>query len=701
MATRYTLSFDIGGTFTDFVLCDETAGTITVYKCPTTPADPSEGALTGLQELIAQQGLALDEMRVMVHSTTLVTNALIERKGVKTGLLTTKGFRDILELGREQFYDIYDLFAPFPEPLIPRYLRCGIRERITRDGTVLQSPDQTEILTTIQQLCQEGVQSIAISLLHSYQNARHEEMVAQLLQEHFPAIFWSLSSSVAPLVGEYERTSTTVCDAYVKPLVHHYLQALQHKLESIGYRKNFYMMLSSGGTATVETAKLYPIRLLESGPAAGALAAKFYGNLIHREHLLSFDMGGTTAKACLVSGGEPFMARGMEVARVHRFKKGSGFPVMVPVIEMIEIGAGGGSIAWIDELGLLKVGPHSAGADPGPACYEKGGKEPTVTDANLLLGYLNPHYFLGGKVALNQERARQALQSLASALGLTDIEVAHGIYNVVNENMAAAARIHIIERGYDPRNCTMIAFGGAGPAHACRVAQILGIREVVIPMAAGNTSALGCLAAPLAFEQMASLPSQLRETDWEKVNHLFAHMENQGKAALREAEIDMSAIEFIRSADMRLTGQIHEIHIPLPSGPLSKDTVPHILEAFHQTYERLYRRVNRTIPIEVLNWRLVSKAPDPRVVLQHEPMQPGLDSQEALKERREVYFAEWNAFRSCRVYDRYALRPGMIIAGPAIIEERESTVVIGPEDQALVDEYRNLIIQIGGIRHAV
>ncbi|RMF91346.1 MAG: hydantoinase/oxoprolinase family protein, partial [Nitrospinota bacterium] len=574
MRLRYTLSFDIGGTFTDFVLCDEKEGTITVSKCPTTPADPSVGALAGLNELIRQEGLSLAETRMMVHSTTLVTNAIIERKGAKTGLLTTQGFRDVLELGREQFYDIYDLFAPFPAPLIPRYLRRGITERVTRDGTILIPLQPDEVLSTIAELQEAGVQSLAVALLHSYQNAGHEQRVAQLIREHFPTLFCSLSSEVAPLVGEYERTSTTVCDAYVKPLVHHYLQSLQRQLEGIGYGKSFYMMLSSGGTATVETAQNYPIRLLESGPAAGALAAKFYGNLIQREQLLSFDMGGTTAKTCLISGGEPYVARGMEVARVHRFKKGSGFPVMVPVIEMIEIGAGGGSIDWIDELGLLKVGPQSAGADPGPACYDKGGEEPTVTDANLLLGYLNPHYFLGGKMPLRREKALQAMQKLSAPLHISPTEVAQGIYDVVNENMAAAARIHIIERGHDPRRCTMIAFGGAGPAHACQVARILGVREVVIPMAAGNTSALGCLAAPLAFEQMASLPSQLEEADWEKVNRLFARLEEEGRKALREAGIDEETITCLYSADMRLTGQIHEIHIPLPPPPLSSASVP-------------------------------------------------------------------------------------------------------------------------------
>src|ERR671930_621172 len=393
---------------------------------------------------------------------------------------------------------------------------------MARDGTVLKAPDPAEVLDIVRHVCAQGVRSLAVVLLHSYRNPAHERAIRQLLGEAFPDLSLSLSAEVAPVVGEYERTATTVVDAYVKPLASAYLQRLASELRNLGYQRRLYLMISGGGAATSDAAREQPVRLLESGPAAGALAAGFYGRLAGLKDLLCFDMGGTTAKACLLQWGRAAVVHQLEVARVHRFKKGSGLPVVIPVMDMIEIGAGGGSLAWIDALGLLKVGPQSAGASPGPACYGLGGGEPTVTDANLLLGYLNPDYFLGGCLAPDREAARHAVSRVAEPLRLSETQAAWGIFSVVNENMAAAARIHIIEKGKDPRRYAMVAFGGAGPAHASRVARILGMRRVIIPLAAGVTSALGCLAAPLAFEFVRAFPGRLDDIDWRDVAALFA-----------------------------------------------------------------------------------------------------------------------------------------------------------------------------------
>ncbi|MBI4639818.1 MAG: hydantoinase/oxoprolinase family protein [Candidatus Tectomicrobia bacterium] len=691
----YILGFDIGGTFTDFVLLNLEEGTIFVHKSLTNPQNPAEGVFRGLSELFQQYTLSGASLQLAVHSTTLVTNAIIERKGAKTGLITTKGFRDILEMGREQFYDIYDLFAEFPESLVPRDLRKEVTERATRDGDLLASPGKGEVEQLAEEFSQAGVESIAITLLHSYKNPSNERLLREILDHQMLQIFVSLSSEVAPIVGEYERTSTTVADSYVKPLVSRYLEGLEKRLAEMGYTRPLYIMLSAGGTATSQTARHYPVRMIESGPAAGTLAGLFYGHLLGLDNLLCLDMGGTTAKASPIEKGKVTITDRLEAARIHRFKKGSGIPIMIPVLEMIEIGAGGGSIAWIDELGLLKVGPQSSGAEPGPACYNLGGTLPTVTDASLLLGYLNPHYFLGGRMELNMQAAERALQEVASRLGMTPHEVAWGIYHIVNENMAAAARIHLIERGKDPRNYTLVAFGGAGPAHATRVARILGIRQVISPLAAGVTSALGCLVAPLSFEYVRSYPIPLDQLDWGEINRVYREMEEEGLATMQQAGVDRADVTLVRSADMRLVGQIHEIQVPVPGGELRPQSLPALKDAFYTAYRELYHRAYLNLPIEALNWKLSVRGPQPKIDLKRETISPSTDPGRALKGTRKAYFPESGGFTDCPVYDRYQLPPGAFLKGPAIIEERESTAVISPQDEARIDEYLNLVIVAG------
>src|SRR5215469_7916775 len=463
---RYRIGLDIGGTFTDFILFDGETGAVRLHKCLTTPHDPARGALIGLMELTTAAGLDLAAIGELVHGTTLVTNAIIERRGATVGLLTTKGFRDVLEMGKEQRYDIYDLFLQFPEPLVSRALRREINERITRDGSVLRSVDLDEVRVEIEVLARAGVEAIAVSFLHSYRNPSHEHAVAELAAREFPEISVSLSAEVVPELREYERTTTTVANAFVQPLMDRYIAQLETELRRRGFAGRFYLMQSAGGLAAPEMARRFPIRLLESGPAGGGLASALFGESAGKDNVISFDMGGTTAKACLVQEGRVDVATMMEAARVHRFKRGSGLPIKAPVIDMIEIGAGGGSIATIDEVGLLKVGPRSAGADPGPACYGKGGHDPTVTDANLVLGYLDPDFFLGRRMRLDRGAAVQAVARIGEALALSAAEAAWGIHKVVTESMAAAARIHVIEKGKDPRRYSLVGFGGAGPAHA-------------------------------------------------------------------------------------------------------------------------------------------------------------------------------------------------------------------------------------------
>ena len=448
----HALSVDIGGTFTDYSLLDLRSGEVAINKVLTDPHNPERTLIEGAIQLLQATGVRFDQLQVVIHSTTLDTNALIERKGAKTALLTTRGFRDVLEMGREQMYHMYDLQAQSPEPIVPRYLRREVGERTTRDGTVVEALDPAEAVAVVQELMEEGIQGLAVSLLHSYKNPEPEQALKAAIQSKFPDLTVSLSSEVAPVINEYERTSTTVADCYIKPGMNRYMKQLEGMLAGAGYGGVPLIMHSAGGVMGSEKACQHPVRLLESGPAAGALAAGFYGGLLGQPDLISLDMGGTTAKTCLIDNGTPSLTNSIEVARIHRFMKGSGLPIAIPVVDLIEIGAGGGSIAWVDRLGLLKVGPQSAGADPGPACYDRGGDQLTVTDADLMLGYLDPEYFLGGKMKLDPDAAERAVSKLAETIDIEPVEAAAGIYSVVTENMAASARIHIIGRNKDPRN---------------------------------------------------------------------------------------------------------------------------------------------------------------------------------------------------------------------------------------------------------
>ena len=689
---RYRAGVDIGGTFTDLLLLDEQTGEMIIGKILTTPSDPSAAVIHGLQALLAERQLDPATVSATIHGTTLITNAIIERKGAKTGLITTQGFRDALEIGREKRYDIYDIFLENPPPLVPRALRREVNERLDETGRVLIPLNRMEVFEVVQALLRDGVEALAVVLLHSFRNPAHERIIREVVESEFPALTLSLSSDVMPEIREFERTSTTVANVYVKPIARRYLNKLRSEVRQLGFQGGLYIMLSNGGVTTCETASDYPIRLVESGPAAGALAASFYSQLKGLDHVISFDMGGTTAKICVIDQGHPLVTTEFEVARMYRFKKGSGLPVKVPVIEMIEIGAGGGSLARVDDLGLLKVGPDSAGADPGPACYGLGGSEPTVTDADLVLGYLDPHYFLGGKMTLDRAKAEEAIRrQVAEPLGVDLTRAAWGIHHVVNENMANAARIHLVERGRDQRRYSLIAFGGAGPVHAYRVAERLKLRHIICPQAAGVTSAFGFLVAPMAFDFVQTYLSTLRGLDFAHLNTIFAEMEARGRALLRQAGVPEDAMTVTRSADMRYLHQGFEINVPVSNGRLGTDDIPRLQANFDQEYERMYKRLNPDVDVEALNWRVIVAGPRPTITVRHMDGQP-TPMEAARKGERPAYFPEAAGYLTCPVYDRYQLAPGTVLRGPAIIEERESTVVVSPGAGVEVDAYRNVVI---------
>lgn len=684
----YELGFDIGGTFTDFALLNTASGALDIFKVLTTAEHPENAALDGIAEFLGNMRLGHDELLNVFHATTLVANTLIQHRGALVGLLTTEGFRDILEMRSEQRYAIYDLQLEYPPPLSPRYLRRGVAERTDRDGKILQEVCEEDVRRAIADFRRQNVDAIAICCLHSYRNPENERRIATIARDCWPDVPLTLSSDIAPEIREYERTSTTVANAYVLPLVSHYLKTMRSELRQAGFAGNFYLMLSSGSTALASAADDQPIRLVESGPAAGALAAAYYGRLAGHDNLISFDMGGTTAKASLVESGEPAIASNLEAARVHRFTKGSGYPLQFPTVDILESGAGGGSIAWVDNLGLLKVGPQSAGSNPGPACYGFGGDQPTVTDADLILGYLNPDYFLGGEMSLDESAAECALRPIADTFDWSIVKTADAVHRLVNENMAAAARIHILEKARDPRNYAMICFGGAGPVHAAGVAAILGNDEVVVAPGAGVASAIGLLIAPIAFDFAHSYPTMLDSADWSVVRDLYARMEAQGRKMLADAGIQGSEARIERSVDGRFQGQLHEIQVPLPEDLEDMD-IESFVSRFSAAYRRLYHYLPDHMPIELLTWR--SRISGLRAPIKQTTLsESGPDASVAQKGCRQAYFAEAGGYIETPTYDRYRLGAGMELRGPAIVEERESTIVLRPNMRAEVDAFANV-----------
>jgi len=693
------IGVDVGGTFTDFVLHDPARQLVATGKRLTTPDDPSEAIIAGVLRLLEETGLKPSDLHSIVHGTTLVTNTIIERTGACVGLLTTAGFRDVIEIGRETRYDLYDLYLEAPPTLVPRHRRVEIPERIDVHGETLLELDEDAVRTAVTRLVQqEKIEALAIAFLHSYHDDRHEVRAGAIVAALYPGLPISLSSRVAPEIREFERTSTACANAYVQPLMRRYLDKLEGSLAALGFVGRLHVMLSGGGIAALRDAKEFPIRLIESGPAAGAMAASFLARLAGEDHVVSFDMGGTTAKMCLVENAAPDRKFDFEAGRVRRFQKGSGLPLKVSVVDMIEIGAGGGSIARVDAAsGLMKVGPRSAGAKPGPICYGRGGTEPTVTDGDLVLGRLDPKYFLGGEMALDPGAVQRAIETgIAQGLNVTRDMAALGIRRIVDETMAAATRMHLAEKGRDPRRYTLIAFGGAGPVHAYDLARLLKMKRMLVPLGAGVASALGFLVAPPATDLVRSHVGRLERLDWAYVNGLLAQMAEEGRALLLEAGAAQEDIIALAAADMRHVGQGFEIAVKLPAMQLTTNDLPAIRESFFVSYRERFGRALTDLPIEALSWRVACIAPGRDIQLAEVANTATESSSDAMKARRGergVLF-EGAGWLPCQVYDRYALAPGARFEGPALVEERESTCVIGPGAKVSVDAFRNLIIEL-------
>ncbi len=676
------LGVDIGGTFTDVAL--EVGDRRFTAKTLTTSRAPEDGMLSASRAVVAEAGLKPGDVELIIHGTTLATNALIERKGARTALLTTEGFRDVVEIRQENRFEQYDIDIGLPPPLVPRRLRLPVRERIDARGEVLLPLDEQTVDRAIERLAAQAVDAVAIGLLHSFTNPEHERRVADIVARRLPHVAVTLSSEVSPEMREYERFSTACANAYLQPLIGGYVRKLAHELTVSGFDCPLLLMTSSGGITTAETAIRFPVRLVESGPAGGAIFAACIARQLELDEVVSFDMGGTTAKICLIDDARPQGARAFEAARMYRFLKGSGLPLRIPVIEMVEIGAGGGSIARVDTLGRIAVGPDSAGSEPGPACYGRGGTEPTVTDADVILGRIDPTTFSGGQMGLDLAAAEQAMAGrIGSGLNLALDHAAFGVSEIVDENMANAARVHAIESGKDLRGRTLIAFGGAAPLHAARVAEKLGIGRVLVPANAGVGSAVGLLRAPVAYEVVRGRLTRLAGFDAEAVNRLFSEMRAEAEAIVRRGA-PAAALTERRSALARYRGQGHEIAIDLPVRDFTMRDQATVAGLFEAAYGRVYSRPIPGVEIEILSWVLALSAPSEGKVAA--PLAaPRTESKP--RSSRPVFDPDRGEFEELPIYWRSDLAPGTCIKGPAVIGEDETSTVVGARFDARIDRF--------------
>ncbi|MGE0802683.1 MAG: hydantoinase/oxoprolinase family protein, partial [Lautropia sp.] len=663
---RYRIGVDIGGTFTDFVLVDDRAGTAITHKQLTTPEDPSLAVVEGVAAIAAAGGVPVARIDAIVHGTTLVTNAIIERKGAATAMLVTRGFADVLDIAQERRYDLFDLRLVLPSPVVPRSRRIEVDGRLHHDGREETPLSLEPARPALERLVEtDGIESVAVCLLHAYRDPRHEEAAAEWLARHFPALKVSTSSGVFPSIREYERWTTATLNAYVQPVVDRYLDRIETGLAELGFGGRFLVMSSSGGSLTAALARRFPIRLLESGPAAGALMSAAHGRALGEPDVLSFDMGGTTAKGCVIRGGVPQKRYEFEVGRVHEFKKGSGLPARIPVIDMIEIGAGGGSLVGFDDRGTLCVGPRSAGARPGPVCYGRGGTEPTLTDANLLLGYLDAGSFLGGRMALDVAATRAAMQArVADAIGVDARRAAWGVHEIINEDVARAFRVHASERGVDIRHSSMIVFGGSGPLHGSRVARKLRIPKVICPVGAGVMSAFGLLTSPIGFEVARSWRVDPAQLGPEALARALDALGDQAAALVVEAGVPRAAIVLRYALDVRYDGQGYEIEVPIPAD-LATGAVHRALPALFATgYRAVFGTDFPERSIEIVNWKAEASGPPPAGGRTHRLVTPGAAG-DALKGRRDACFDSDGGLASCPGGDRYRRAGGPTHDGPA------------------------------------
>jgi N-methylhydantoinase A len=686
------VAFDIGGTFTDFVLDDTRTGHRHFGKVPTTPSDPANAVICGLEELLARTGVPPGNVTTLLHATTVATNAILERKGARTALVASAGFRDILIIGRQKRYETYDLYLDKPQPLARRRDIFEVQERVLYDGTVEKPLDEAGLARVVARIAEGDYESVAVCLMHAYANPQHERRVGAAIANRLPHVSISLSSDVSPKYREYERTSTVAANAYIKPLVGQYVRQLQSALRERKISAELFIMQSNGGLVPPEFAAEKPVHIIESGPAAGVLMCAEIGRQETYDHLLTFDMGGTTAKLGAIDGGEPAIVPVFEVDQI-RYRKGSGLPLNIAAIELLEIGAGGGSIASTD-LGLISVGPESAGAEPGPICYQRGGQRPTITDANVALGYIDPQQFNGGAMPLDAEAALAGIESnIAKPLGIDPIEAAWGIHTMANSNMERAMRIVSVERGRDPRKYVLVAFGGAGPLHAARLARAIGIPRIIVPYGAGVGSAIGLLEADSKIDQSVTRVLRLAAGVEPAIANIYADLENQLTKEVAKLGGGERA-KWRRYAYMRYAGQGHEIRVDLPEGDFGPDYASKIADLFHAAYHRVYGYKDEAAAIDVVDWYLTATVPRTGSK-QTSPDTFDGKAGSAHRGVRRAYFPERGGFTDCDVFDRYKLRPGEFVVGPAIIEERESTIVILPGDKASLSERGNLLIEVG------
>ena len=694
--TAWRVGIDIGGTFTDAALVHGETGQVRVVKVLTTPEDPALGFMSSLERGLAECGAGGRDLAAVVHATTVATNAIIEGKTARVGMLVTRGFRDILEIGRQIRSRLYDVHLQKPVPLVPRRWSLEVRERLDAEGRVLEPLDLGEVRAAVRRLRDENVEAVVVCFLHSYLNPVHERAAAAIVREEMPAVWLSVSSEVCPEFREYLRGSTAVVNAAVMPIVSRYVDALESRLAALGATAPFYVMQSSGGVMTSASAKERPVYMVESGPAAGVIAAGAVAAPYGHRNVLSFDMGGTTAKVGLIQDGRLRLSTEMEVGAQAVTPlgegRGGGYPVRTPVIDLVEVGAGGGSEAWIDAGGALRVGPRSAGARPGPACYGLGGVTPTITDANLALGRLNPAFFLGGEMALDGDAARRAIADrVAGPLGLDPLAAASGIVEIANAHMIGAMRLVSVQRGYDPRDFVLVAFGGAGPLHANALARELGIPTVIVPPSPGIASAIGMLATDIRHEFVATRRLRLDTVTPGALEALFADFVTEGETRLTRDRVPVANRRTLRSADLRYHGQSFELSITVPPGTLTSADVDRLRAEFHAAHERAYGYAAPDDPVELVNVRLaaVGVTPKPR----RAPLPAGgRDAAGAIKGRREVWFAETAGWQETAVLDRAKLRRGNVIAGPAIVEEHDASTLVHPGWNATVDEHGNLVL---------
>ncbi|MBI3976912.1 MAG: hydantoinase/oxoprolinase family protein [Chloroflexi bacterium] len=701
----WRIGVDVGGTFTDGILWNQQTGVLAAAKVLSTPDDPSRAFLAAVGRLLAEADVAPDQVGYVAHGTTVATNAVLEGKLAPTGLITTAGFRDVFEIARQVRADPYDVFAEKPKPLVPRHLCLEVRERMVAEGIALAPLVEEDVRAAAAIFREAGVHAIAVCLLHSYRNPAHERRVGEILRVELPNIPVSLSAELVAEFREFPRACTAAINAGLRPVVSDYLRRIEEALASTGLQAELRVMQSNGGVLAFDVAAERPVHILESGPAAGLMGAAYLGEHLSTPNLIAFDMGGTSAKLGLIRGGQPQMVSQFEVngeANQARewFTGASGYPILTPAVDLVEIGAGGGSIAWVDSGGKLRVGPRSAGATPGPACYGLGGTDPTITDANLVLGRLNPDFFLGGEITLDVGAARRAVENIARRVGLDVVETALGIVEIANAAMVRAIRVISVQRGYDPRDFALVAFGGAGPLHAGALAAEMRIPRVVVQPRPGLASALGLLVTDLKHEYSVTRIERTDRTEVADLEQLLVELERQGRATLEREGVAPSAVQFARRLEMRYVGQSYQLTIPVPPACLEPAILADVVRAFNRAHEEAYGYAEPSEPTEIVNVRLTAIGPVEKPRPTPAPGAAGNGNgtaAAAIKATRPVFFKRVG-FVDTPVYDRYGMQAGQRFAGPAIVEERDSTVVVDAGWRGSVDGQGNLILeQAGGV----